>query len=301
MVSLSIGVDGVIPIERYEPEVQEVFAEVLSCPQCAAHTGLRLISEQDTALIRCPLGHEWTDPHITAPGIRVLWHHSAAGMAPVLRPPDALTPIALPKLDEDRALLPRPSDDECEAQPALWDWELDVHLHGDTPALVESLRIARSLANFAYYSDGGLFDSWCPELGGHALDAHMSIVALALAIYDCARRADQFKIGWLPLSEPLAALLPTSAEALRTVRPLGFDEHEGRLRITDTRRLDQADDRQWSAWCAMARRIIHSHLNVVDRRQPVVAHGRELPSPTPMLIERARQYWPDDTTWYGSR
>jgi hypothetical protein len=94
---------------------------------------------------------------------------------------------------------------------------------------------------------------------------------------------------------------PPTRKHCEPFAPLGFDEHQGRLRITDARRLDQADGRQWPAWCAMARRIIHSHLTVIDRRQPVVAHGHELPPPAAKLLDRTRQYWPDDTTWYGNR
>ncbi|MEU1661893.1 hypothetical protein ACFY2H_39440 [Streptomyces griseofuscus] len=85
----------------------------------------------------------------------------------------------------------------------------------------------------------------------------MTILLLALAIYEAARTSRIDKLSLLPLPAPALYL---SGEHLRTARPVPvYADGTLPVRATDDHRLRTAPAQDWESWCTAA----HEALTVV--------------------------------------
>lgn len=275
LVRVSVG--GEIVVAKYGDLIDDVLEEPLYCPRCGRTTGLTLVARGREAHLECAEGHEWSDPEVAACGVRQLLHLGAQGAEG--RFPGAAVKIdMLPRITEDRTLYPPPPD----APERQLRWEGRVVTTTGIAPLTDCLHWARRLCVWAVPTDGDVYEWLYPPAGGNALDAHMTVVLVALALYAAGAEAELPRCEQVPLSQALNLL---SSDALRRVRPAGVG---GRLRVTDVHRLATASPETFERWRRAAHRVLD--VNLDDRNAMVLAdRNRHLPT------------MPDDLTWYAEQ
>lgn len=279
-----------ISFERWSTEAQDVVTDVVSCPDCAAFRDLTLVADGDRGHIRCPLGHESTHPYINASRVRQIWHSYRIGQPVALSDARKDRPLmTIPALDEDLALQPHPSEAALLRQQPRWGWEVDAWASQNLPPLVHAMRLARHLANWAMLDRGDLWQAWYPDAGGSALEAHMTTVVLALALYESAYQIGETRVDLMTLGE-LRGVLGTDTIVQPTLRPVGQRHEGGRLRLTDVARIEAASTQDWTRWRLTAQSVVTAVIE--DAARP----DRDAADTTFAL--QAPQYWPDDMTWY---
>ncbi|MFC1418720.1 hypothetical protein [Streptacidiphilus cavernicola] len=286
-MALQITAAGQIHLKRWVQELQDDLADVLACHQCGADQDLTLVVEDEEVRIRCPHGHEWSDREVVPWAVRQVLHQSYTNSPVWLASPGQIMGMALPLIDEDQTLQPFAVDDVDEDDPR-WGWECDTALP-EGPALVQSMRLARDLANGAMLAEGTLFDLWHPAVGGDPVLSHMTTVVLALAIYAAAEQERRIILKEVSLEAVRLQLAATPADLLRALRPTGTADWGGRLRRVDAQRLDRATDQEWALWHGAALATVRCQAEFETN-----AHWSRSPS----LSLVCRQYWEDDMTWY---
>ncbi|MGY5053268.1 hypothetical protein ACWDFR_04210 [Streptomyces sp. 900105755] len=254
-------VAGEIVVTKYGDLIDDVLDVPLFCPRCGRTAGLTLVADGREAHLECAEGHVWTDPEVAACGVRQLLHLSTQGSAP--RFPGATVRIdMLPRISEDRTLYP-PSPD---VPGHLLRWEGRVLTATGTPPLTDCLHWARRLCAWALPSDGEVYERLYPPAGGNALDAHMAVVLVALALYAAAAAADLARIEQVV---PDRAAEPLAGAELRWLRPAGAAGLGGRLRVTDVHRLATAAPETYERWRTAARLVLAA--NTDDRPAAALA------------------------------
>ncbi|HEY8984258.1 MAG TPA: hypothetical protein VIU15_32360 [Streptomyces sp.] len=218
-------------------------------PGCGQARGLTLFAYGPDTHIECPCGHSWNDPHIDAAGVRQVAHLSPAA-GPLLYPAGSIRVPLLAYLDEDRSLAKAPTADPGSGTGRAM-------AGGSTSSTAvrypECLRQAHALACLAVTDDGGLYERLYPGAGGSAVDAHMAMVVLALALYETARDINLHKITSMPLPAPASLL---HSDRLRAVRPLPQADGSLPVRAADDRRLREAPAADWERLRTAARDIL---------------------------------------------
>ncbi|MER6266969.1 hypothetical protein [Streptomyces sp900105755] len=254
-------VAGEIVVTKYGDLIDDVLDVPLFCPRCGRTAGLTLVADGREAHLECAEGHVWTDPEVAACGVRQLLHLSTQGSPP--RFPGATVRIdMLPRISEDRTLYP-PSPD---VPGHLLRWEGRVLTATGTPPLTDCLHWARRLCAWALPSDGEVYERLYPPAGGNALDAHMAVVLVALALYATAAAADLARIEQVV---PDRAAEPLAGAELRWLRPAGAAGLGGRLRVTDVHRLATAAPETYERWRTAARLVLAA--NIDDRPAAALA------------------------------
>ncbi|MEV4741557.1 hypothetical protein [Streptomyces sp. NPDC049555] len=213
--------------------------------------------------------------------------------------PTARNVMIVPQLVEDLTLAPLPEGFPSGDPDTDWGrWEVNwmIAVPGDSIFSL-CLREARVSAARALPADGDLYARLYPRAGGNALDCHMAIVILALAMYEAARRTGVEHLRRLRLSEARALLEPAVAEKLRGIYPSIWNMPGlSHLRVTDERRLQTADPQEWERWRKAAYDII---TYVIDD----ISTHHYVPSPiTPEDVSvhhQAANWLHDDLTWYA--
>ncbi|SEF15439.1 hypothetical protein [Streptomyces sp. Ag109_O5-10] len=262
-------VAGEIVVAKYGDLIDDVLDVPLFCPRCGRTAGLTLVADGREAHLECVEGHVWTDPEVAACGVRQLLHLSAQG-APPRFPGAAVRIDMLPRISEDRTLYP-PSPD---VPGRLLRWEGRVLTATGTPPLTDCLHWARRLCAWALPSDGELYERLYPPAGGNALDAHMAVVLVALALYATAAAADLARVEQVV---PDRAAEPLAGAELRWLRPPGAGGLGGRLRVTDVHRLATAAPETYQRWRTAARLVLAA--NTDDRPAvPLADRSGRLPA-----------------------
>jgi hypothetical protein len=275
LVRVSVG--GEIVVAKYGDLIDDVLEEPLYCPRCGRTTGLTLVARGREAYLECAEGHEWTDPEVAACGVRQLLHLGTQG-AQGRFPGAAVKVDMLPRITEDQTLYP-PSHDASERQLR---WEGRVLTTIGVAPLTDCLHWARRLCVWAVPTDGDVYEWLYPPAGGNALDAHMTVVLVALSLYTACAEAELPRCDQVPLRQALDLL---TGDGLRRVRPAGVG---GLLRVTDVHRLATASTETFERWRRAARRVLS--VNLEDRDSVVLAdRNRYLPT------------MGDDLTWYAAR
>ncbi|MFI7337086.1 hypothetical protein ACIBUY_04000 [Streptomyces sp. NPDC050085] len=265
-VRLTVGNE--IPIQRWTDEGALQAPEPLACPEpgCGQSTGLMLIARGREAVIRCPNDHEWSDRYVRPATIRHLNHLRITSQQvgwpsghlwmPLLFPlddnlaPAFTTPDVGPELGEGV----RDRDDWWDVNAAIASGVARGSMFG------ECWREAWAIVNTVVPTDGRLYQRLYVPAGGNAVDAHMTILLLGLAIYEAARANRVYKLRALPLPAPNAHL---TGDHLRTARPVADRAYTGVLpiRATDDRRLREASAEDWDRWCNAARDALSLYID----------------------------------------
>ncbi|GAA3086280.1 hypothetical protein GCM10020000_86150 [Streptomyces olivoverticillatus] len=181
-------------------------------------------------------------------------HLAHTGQPLYLSQGDLVRIMMVPRLVEDASLASLP----WERDLALGRWEIAFELanHDMLPFTV-CLMEARSLTSVAMADDGHLFERLHPAARGSAVDAHMAVVLLALAMYTAARSAGVLAVGDLPVQTVADLLGPDRAPELKTVRPRFRPQAPvSHLRAADVARLTGADRPQWQTWRKAAADVV---------------------------------------------
>ncbi|MGW1374731.1 hypothetical protein ACWD6P_10735 [Streptomyces sp. NPDC002446] len=289
-------------VRRFTPGLRAELEQPLSCPTCGQWEMLTLVAQGRDAHIECSSGHAWTDSYIVASTVRQMDHMAAMG-APVWCPGVKVYESLVPRLDEDQTLYHEPAIPEAldkgEFRKRDW-WMASAAAVAGWPAFTECLRFARKLTIHALPACGSLYERLYPRAGGSAVDAHMSIVVLALAMLEAAYQADTTNIGRVPLSDVEATLRPECAGVLRGIRPPSHRrDYASHLRVTDVERLEEADGAEWDRWCQAATDILSYHIE--DRRdwhRHVAGRHTEDDEITVSDCCAQMDLLDDDLTWY---
>ena len=273
-------VSGEIVVARYGDLIDDVLQEPLYCPRCGRTTGLTLVARGREAYLECAEGHEWTDPEVAACGVRQLLHLGASG-AEGRFPGAAVRVDMLPRITEDQTLHP-PSPSAPERQLR---WEGLVLTTIGIPPLTDCLHWARRLCVWAVPTDGDVYEWLYPPAGGNALDAHMTVVLVALALYMASAEGELPRCEQVSLDRAVHLL---TGEELRRVRPTGAAGLGGRLRVTDVHRLATASSETFERWRRAAHRVLQVNLDDQDSVRLADRNGH-LPTTV------------DDLTWYSEQ
>ncbi|MGW4490413.1 hypothetical protein [Streptomyces sp. NPDC004376] len=250
-----LTITGQILIEGGEsPERPE--PRPITCPKCAQSSNLVLVARGATAKLHCTNDHAWTDALVSAAAIRQLQHLSSTGQ-PIVWPGSQVCIPLLEVLDDnDEAArgVPFPDLADGESISDTEDW-WDTYVAAASGArhslFGECWRQAWGIVNTAVPVDGSLYQQLYVTAGGRAVDAHMTILLLALAIYEAARTSRIGKLMLLPLPAPASYL---NSDYLRTARPVpDYDDGTLPIRATDDQRLRTAPALDWERWCTASR------------------------------------------------
>lgn len=306
-----------VPCEIQVPDMDhltyEEWTRTIACPECRATRGLTLEARNDEALVICPEeGRAFRDLVIKAMTVRQLFASytseslAAAEVVAVPRGGDQPWGDMIPRLEEDRTIAPFQSRVEDEARK---QWELGFGLSAEENGRPWTVAMywARGLMTWALPSHGRLFQQVYGLGTNSAVEAHMIMVAMGLALYEAAFRTAPRKMKLLPLTEPMALLDPNGEDAaerrrrLRAVRTSGDPMQGGTLRLTDIDRLEGCSDEDWDRWCDGAFAALASHLKAA-RLYSAREHGDRLdPWWRIRLVDRQRVMFADDRgyTWYA--
>ncbi|WP_329169393.1 hypothetical protein OG709_35690 (plasmid) [Streptomyces sp. NBC_01267] len=287
-------------IGRYTPEVAGELEEPVSCPSCGATTGITLIAFGRDARLLCGEGHEWADDHIPASAVRQMMHLVTTGQ-PVVFPGVHLQVMLQPVLDEPHTLAKMPPDGEgTQSSEQDW-WEIRAGVANHVPVFTECLNQARKLAFRALPGDGDLYARLYPSAGGSALDAHMSVLLAALAMYQASYLTRVERIRELPLADVAALLRPGRSAALRKVRPLAVDpDQHVHLRVTDIDRLETSSPDDWDRWARTATDLVAYNIEIAHRWLKVLQQDRYDPDQDIRVFRLDDRVFEDDTTWYAT-
>ncbi|CAM5307052.1 hypothetical protein [Streptomyces abikoensis] len=250
------------------------------------------------AFVQCPCGHEWTDPEVTAAAVRQMKHLVDTGQPlflPALR--DAV--LLLPALVEDQELAPLPDDAPAGQPDSEWArWEMGLWVADSAaPFFGYCLRAARTLTIQALPADGSIYARLYPRAGGSALDAHMAVVLLALALYETARR-EGASLSQTRLCDARSLLEPEHADRLRNIYPgVALQPGVSHLRVTDARRIQSASPEDWSRWRHAASDVLA--YNIDDVAADRVRHWISAEDIT--FTDIFTEWLNDDLTWYTGR
>ncbi|MFJ9907510.1 hypothetical protein ACIRVK_32270 [Streptomyces sp. NPDC101152] len=278
VVRLVVG--GEIVVAKYGELIDDVLEEPLYCPRCGRTTGLTLVARGREAYLECAEGHRWTDPEVAACGVRQLLHLGEQG-AQAQFPGATVRVDMLPRITEDRTLHPPPP----HAPERQLRWEGLVLTTTGIPALTDCLHWARRLCVWAVPTDGDVYEWLYPPAGGNALDAHMTVVLVALALYAACAEEELPRCDQVSLEGALDQL---PGDDLRRLRPTGVAGLGGRLRVSDVHRLATASQETFERWRRAAHRVIE--VNQGDQ------HGVQLADRNRQLLTLA-----DDLTWYAGQ
>jgi hypothetical protein len=270
--------------ERPEPQA-------ITCPEpgCGENTNLVLVARGANAELHCPRDHTWTDPRVAAAAIRQIQHLSSTGQPIVWPSPRVSIPLLKVLDDKDEPARGAPLPDLAEGASISdtedwWDTNVAVASGARHSLFGECWRQAWGIVNTAVPADGSLYQRLYVTAGGRAVDAHMTILLLALAIYEAARTSRIDKLMFLPLPAPASYL---SGEHLRTARPVpDYDDGTLPVRATDDQRLRTATALDWERW----RTAAHDALTFVINED--LAHrGRpDGDEEQPRLGDRAKAF-----------
>ncbi|MFK0295452.1 hypothetical protein ACIQU6_33975 [Streptomyces sp. NPDC090442] len=306
---VELPVRGSVSVWDTDPLTYGRYLRDLRCARCGAVEDLVLRTRDTWGLLICPQGHAWRDPAAKAFGIRLLYarvrkigqpgpHHDE--LRGLDRDAGASPSWVVPLLSEPRdAVAP---DDDASISAARLQWTIDGALgEPDQPPLTQAMYWARALLTWAFPRDPV---TWAMVKREQlALDAHMVMVVLGLALYEYGYAASTADLQTLPLTAPLEMLEDTEQRnLLRRVRPSGLQRVGGTLRVTDRDRLANCSPAQWAYWCDVAASVLSASLQ--DARIDAAAeHGGrvELPDAGTRLSRRRDKadIAPEDWyTWY---
>ena len=268
---VQLTVPGEIQVRDGDRLTFEGFTRTLACPQCGTSRGLTLQAGDDTAVVVCPQDNRaFGEPQITALKVRLLSARPLTGQT--LEVPSPLGGGApwldiTPVLNEDRTLPAFRDLDEADDEDPRVQWESGFGFAAEEngPAFVIATSWARALTAWALPQHGRLYEQVFAN-DTPDREAHMILVALALALYESTfQRGTGERMAALPLTAPMAWLRPEPEAAerrrqLRAARPLGDPSLGGRLRLTDIARLEGAGEQEWDRWCEGAYRVLVIHL-----------------------------------------
>lgn len=266
---VSLEVPGEIRVEDCDVTTLRPFTATLACPECQARTGLTLTVRDELGYVICPGGRAFRAAQIDASVVRKIFamHHGPSGPLD-LEPLNvgqlgALVPL---KLDEDRSIVENPEDTEDTATGQL-SWSIGITMNSLAP-FDEAMAWSRYLLIRALTHVGRLFETVFSPRNESALDAHMTSVALGLALHEVAWRNEADHLKWVSLVDVLDLFgrgenpteRPNERELLRSLRPAGARDRGGRLRLTDVARLESCTDEEWNRWCTGAFEVASFHI-----------------------------------------
>ncbi|GGS31673.1 hypothetical protein GCM10010269_82670 [Streptomyces humidus] len=260
--AVTVTVGGEVMVMRYDDLIDDGVEIPLYCPVCGRTAGITLHAEGRTARLACPCGHAWSDPAVAACGVRQLLHLRGDRF-----PGTRVRAVLLPRIEEPT----EPERPTSEPPTSLLKWEDLVLRNFGRPALTGCLDAAAGLTSWALPTDGLLYERLYPPAGGNAVDAHMTVVSVALALYRAGYGHGVARPTDVRLDDVAALLRPGSEAALRGLRPAGLPGVGGQLRLTDAHRLRTASDRVWSRWMWAARRVVALNTTVAEAPAGTVA------------------------------
>ncbi|MEV3857616.1 hypothetical protein AB0J38_25215 [Streptomyces sp. NPDC050095] len=265
-VRLTVGSE--IPIQRWTDEGALQAPEPLACPEpgCGQSTGLMLIARGREAVIRCPNDHEWCDRYVRPATIRHLNHLRITGQQVGWPSGHLWMPLVGP-LDDNLTPAFTTPDGGPEPEEGIRDredwWDVNAAIASGVARgsmFGECWREAWAIVNTVLPTDGRLYQRLYVPAGGNAVDAHMTILLLGLAIYEAARSNRVYKLRDLSLPAPNVYL---TGDHLRTARPVADRAYTGVLpiRASDDHRLREASAEDWERWCNAARDALSLYID----------------------------------------
>lgn len=172
----------------------------------------------------------------------------------------------------------------------------------DCGPLWHAMIYARRLAIVALPADGELWQALQPSMGGSALDAHMAVLLVGLAICEhCARTEDPNPRN-ANLADVIALLEPGEAGRLRTLFPIAYTSASQvpELRAADAERLADADWSTFEWWRLAAHTIAAGALERTAELWGEHDHLAHLQRVV-LVSDPYPQNHDDDATWYLPR
>lgn len=285
--------------------------QAVRCPTCATAEKLTLVARHRDAHVECPNGHQWHEPHFTATVVRTLMHRVNAGQdtpqIPVGQPA-----MMLPVLDEPTDLAAGPSSDSEDDDSPLSaliseraSAEFAADLANHDCAARACFRTARQMSCLALPADGDLYSRLYPSAGGSAVDAHMSVVVLALALYEAViatSRGAGAALFAVPFETVAEQLSPGSAVELRACRPRLMHSRFYFLRSHDLGRLEAASKSDFERWRRAADDVLAFTASVAAQSS-MWQRWKEQDRDCPFDLRFADSVvptFPDDYVWYWS-
>lgn len=286
--------------------------QMVCCPTCAASEPLTLVARYRNAHVECPNGHQWHEPHFTATVVRALMHrvNTGADTSQVVSGPAVMM---LPVLDEPTDLAAEPpsgSEDDDSPLAALASERASEQFAADLAnhdcAARSCFRMARQMLCLGLPADGNLYSRLYPRAGGNAVDAHMSVVVLALALYEAVLATSRgtgtgAALATVPFETVAEQLSPGSAVQLRACRPRLMHSRFYFLRSRDLGRLESASDEAFERWRRAADDVLAFTASVAA--QSSMWHRWQEQDDCPFDLRFADSVvpsFPDDYEWYWS-
>ncbi|MFF2374787.1 hypothetical protein ACFVUW_10425 [Streptomyces xiamenensis] len=266
MGQASVTLGGELHVQQKDPLTNETWLRLITCPQCGASSGITLEARYQSSVAICPrpsgeCGRAWSISHINAFQIRQMLHLATSGQAVALPDPRRVTVSLVPELiEDDLSLVGDPPHDRARNEsPDTWSLIAGATFGQHDGPFAVSTGWARELVAWGMLVSGSLYDHLYPPAGGSVVDAHMTQLIVALAIYQASRRNDVPDLSHLHL-EHLADELDTErASQLRALRPTSPRRKSGGLRRSDVHRLEHAAPREWDLWHRLAAEVVAVH------------------------------------------